>query len=300
MDWNLESSAETAARREWVEAGGMRFEVWAAGDPQAQRLALCLHGFPEHAYSWRHQLPLLARLGYKVWAPNQRGYGETDRPRPRSAYHLDALVGDVAALVAASGCQELLLIGHDWGGLVAWEAAARGVVGLSGLVIMNIPHPGRFTEELRNNREQRRRSRYAAFFQLPWLPEWLLTRKDAHLVGEAFRGMAIDKERFPDEVLRVYRDNALQPGAARAMLNWYRAAGRSFGKLREYPRIETPTLMIWGEEDSALGIELVAGTERFVKDLTVRRLPGVSHWVQQEAPERVNEVLEAWLVERQR
>jgi pimeloyl-ACP methyl ester carboxylesterase len=284
---------------ERVEANGLSFEVYAAGDPASDRLALLLHGFPEHAYSWRHQLPLFAQLGYRVWAPNQRGYGRSAKPKGVASYRIDALVADVAGLIDASGARHVTLVGHDWGGLVAWELAARRTRPLERLVILNVPHPLRFREELASNRAQRRRSLYTAFFQLPWLPEWFLRRNGAAAIAEAFRGMAVDKSRFPDEALAVFRQNVLQPGTLTAMLNWYRAAGRHFGRLgTRGGTIETPTLLIWGEEDTALGKETTFGTERYVKDLTVRYLPGVSHWVQQEAPEAVNAILEEWLGSR--
>ena len=289
-----------SAPSEFVAANGLSFEVHTAGDPHSDRLALLLHGFPEHAFSWRHQLPLLAKLGYRAWAPNQRGYGKSSRPKGVRSYRIDELVADVAGLIDASGKPRVTLVGHDWGGLVAWEFALRRVRPLERLAILNVPHPVRFREELASNRAQRRRSLYAAFFQLPWLPEWLFRRKGAAAIAGAFRSMAIDKSRFPDEVLAVFQQNALQPGALTAMLNWYRANGRHFGALggpapAASPIIDAPTLLIWGEEDTALGKETTLGTERFVSDLTVRYLPGVSHWVQQEAPEAVNEILESWL-----
>jgi len=281
-------------RVEFVEAGDMRFEVHSCGDPKSEKLALFLHGFPEHAHSWRHQLPLLARLGYKAWAPNQRGYGKTTRPVGVKAYRMEHLLEDVAALIDASGCREVTLLGHDWGGAVAWFAAIYRVRPIERLVVMNIPHPTLFREALRSNRTQLRRSLYILFFQLPWLPELLMRRKGAEMVAKAFTSMAVDKGRFPEEDLAVYRENALQPGAATAMLNWYRAA-RFMDRSEEYPLVEVPTLMIWGEEDSALGKELTHGTEALVRDFTLRYLPGVSHWVQQEAPEQVNAILEEWL-----
>ena len=278
-----------------VNANGLSFEVHTAGDPASDRLALLLHGFPEHAFSWRHQLPLFAQLGYRVWAPNQRGYGRSSRPAGTASYRIEHLVADVAGLIDAAGARHVTLVAHDWGGLVAWEFAARRVRPLDRLVIMNVPHPARFREELATNRVQRRRSLYAGFFQLPWLPEWFFRRNGAAAIEQAFRGMAIDKSRFPDDALAVFKENVLQPGAITAMLNWYRAAGRHFGALGTAAVIETPTLLIWGEEDTALGKETTVGTERYVKDLTVRYLPGVSHWVQQEAPEAVNEILATWL-----
>jgi pimeloyl-ACP methyl ester carboxylesterase len=289
------TSADTL-HYELIEAGGLRFEVATAGDPASPRLALLLHGFPEHAFSWRHQIAFLAARGFRVWAPNQRGYGNSPMPRGARSYRVEELTNDVANLIDVSGAERVVLAGHDWGAMVAWEFAIRRVRPLERLVICNVPHPECFREALRRDKEQRKRSRYVAFFQLPWLPEYLLRRKNAALIDEAFRGMAIDKSRFPDEVLAVYRANVLRPGGATAMLNWYRAAGRRFGEPRpETPVIETPTLMIWGEEDAALGKNLTQGTERWVRDLTLRFLPGVSHWVQQEAPERVNEMLGAWL-----
>lgn len=282
-----------------VRANGLAFELdeclpqGGAGD----RLALCLHGFPESKFSWRFQLPLLASLGYRAWAPNQRGYGNSSRPEGIAAYDIDHLVADVEALIAASGARETVLIAHDWGAIVAWHCAMRKIKTLTRLVIMNVPHPVRFMEEYASNRKQRRKSWYVVFFQLPWLPEWMLTRRKAKAVGDAFLTMAIDKSRFPTEVLDHYRANALIPGAIKAMVNWYRAA-RKAGRARMAPKdaeVDVPTLILWGEEDSALEKSLVPGTERFVKDLTVRYLPGVSHWVQQEAPETVNAMLEAWL-----
>ena len=114
-----------------------------------------------------------------------------------------------------------------------------------------------------------------------------------------FRQPGVPADRFPDALIDVYRENALRPGGMKAMIDWYRAAGRSFGRDEQLAKIETPTLMLWGENDFALGKELTYGTERYVSDLTLRYLPGVSHWVQQEAPETVNRMLEAWLLEQE-
>ncbi len=142
------------------------------------------------------------------------------------------------------------------------------------------------------------KSWYVFFFQLPRLPERMLTRNNAEGVAQVFYGMAIDKSRFPEEVLDHYRENALKPGAMTAMINYYRAAFRNRdmqARLAEAPILKTPTLMIWGEEDTALGKELTEGTDALVEDFTLRLLPEVSHWVQQEAPEAVNAMLKAWL-----
>ena len=282
-----------------VDANGLRFHVATCGD--GERLALCLHGFPECWYSWRFQLPLLARLGYRAWAPDLRGYGESSRPPRMEDYALEHLLADVAGLIDAAGAPSVLLLAHDWGAVIAWYFAMRRIRPLERLVIMNVPHPAPFAREARHWR-QIRRSWYALLFQIPRLPEALLRAGDYRAVREAFRGSAKDRKRFPDEVLRVYRDNAARPGALTAMLNYYRALVRGGGGERQrqlgYPVIDVPTLMLWGKEDVALCVETTYGTGEYVQDLTLRYLPGVSHWVQQEAPEIVNGMLEAWLLDR--
>ena len=281
---------------EFVQANGLRFHVATCGS--GDRLALCLHGFPECWYSWRHQMPLLARLGYRVWAPDLRGYGDSDRPTQMSDYSIEALMDDVAGLIDASGASSTLLVAHDWGGIIAWYFVMRRLRPIDRLVMMNLPHPAPMQRELRTWR-QLRRSWYAIFFQLPRLPEAVMRAQDYRAVREAFSAGVSDHSRFPRDVLQVYRDNAARPGALTAMLNYYRAFVRGGGGSRQralgFPMIDTPTLLIWGEDDVALTKETTYGTERHVANLTIRYLPGVSHWVQQEAPETVNAMLEAWL-----
>lgn len=283
-------------RREFVRANGLRFAVTTCGE--GDRLALLLHGFPECAFSWRLQLPLLARLGYRVWAPDLRGYGDSERPSHIRDYAIEHLMDDVAGLIDASGARSTLLVAHDWGALIAWYFATRRLRPLDRLVIMNVPHPGAAAPALRRPR-QLLRSWYALFFQIPRLPEWLLGLRRCRAIGRAMRHSATVPNSFPDEVLDVFRDNAARPGALKAMLDYYRALVRGGGARRQkalgLPPIETPTLMIWGLDDPALGVETTHGTDRWVQDLTLRYLPGVSHWVQQEAPETVNAMLEAWL-----
>lgn len=278
-----------------VSANGFDFHVLEEGT--GDRLALCLHGFPELGYSWRHQLPVLADLGYRAWAPDLRGYGAT-RPRPtrRRDYLTSLLVDDVAAIIDAADASEVVLIAHDWGAALAWQFAIEQVRPLDRLVIMNVPHPSRFFAGLRTFR-QLRKSWYIFFFQLPWLPEWALGRKDAEAVGRAFTDMAVHPDRFDDDSVRPFREAAARPGALRAMINWYRAIpfGMRDVDRSDPPTIETPTLMVWGEQDTALGKELAVGTEEYVADLTLRFLPDASHWVQQDQPDVVNAMLRAYL-----
>ena len=281
---------------DYVSANGLRFHVATCG--VGDRLALCLHGFPECWFSWRYQMPLLARLGYRVWAPDLRGYGDSERPPHMQDYAIERLLDDVGGLIDASRARSTLLLAHDWGAVIAWLFATRRVRPLDRLVIMNVPHPALVDRKLVSWR-QLLRFWYVLIFQIPWLPEKLLGAQHCRRIGEVFRSSAVDASKFPDDVLQVYRDSAARPGALTAMLNYYRALVRGGGGQRQaalgYPVIETPTLMVWGEEDVALEKSTTYGTDRYVADLTVRYLPRVSHWVQQEAPDTVNAMLEAWL-----
>jgi pimeloyl-ACP methyl ester carboxylesterase len=267
-----------------VEANGLAFHVQEAGS--GDRLALCLHGFPETSHSWRHQLPVLADLGYRAWAPDLRGYGAT-RPLPASTdemaveRHLD----DVDALLDAAGAETATIVGHDWGAIISWLYAMRRPERVDRLVIMNVPHPAAFERNARANPRQWLRSWYALFFQLPWLPERALTARRAEAVARAFEGV------LPEDDVEVYRRAMLQPGAVKAAVDIYRAFLRGGGLARQrrlgWPTITCPTLVIWGVRDVALGEELLDGTERWVADLRVEKVEA-THWVQQDAPDVVN------------
>lgn len=278
-----------------IEANGLTFTIDECGE--GDNVALFLHGFPESRYSWREQLPLLAAMGWRAVAPDLRGYGGTTRPPHKKDYELPNLIADTGALFDALGAKRRLLIAHDWGALIAWTFAMDKTRALDGLVIMNVPHPAVLFKSLGNGWAQRKKSWYALFFQIPLLPELMLTAQGAKAIGQAFVGMAVDKSRFPQAVLDHYRQNALQPGAMTAMINYYRANTKTLAAYGHglAAKIETPTVMIWGEEDTALGIELTEGYGPYVSDFTLHRLPKVSHWVQQEAPEKVNAHLAEWM-----
>lgn len=296
-EYNWTPDPGSGITQRFVEANGQRFELAECGE--GDRLAICLHGFPELNFSWRHQMPMLAARGWRVWAPNMRGYGASSKPGGVRAYALDHLTADVAALIdcarSEAPAREVMLIAHDWGAIVAWSFAILKLRPIDRLVIMNVPHPNVGAREIRTW-SQLKKSWYIFFFQLPGLPERGLLRDGAAAIKRAFLGMAVDKSRFPDVDLQVYADAALRPGAMTAMVNYYRALIRHRRSIEMGDgRVDTPTLMIWGEEDSALGIGCTVGTEQWVPKLTLHRLPRVSHWVQQEAPEDVNARLAAWL-----
>jgi epoxide hydrolase 4 len=274
-----------------LKANGLDFACDVAGD--GPDVALCLHGFPESRFSWRYQLPFLAAQGWRAVAPDLRGYGQSSRPAGKAAYHIDHLVDDVVGMFDALKPRRKLLVAHDWGAVIAWVVAMRRAVDLDGLIIMNVPHPTVFGDLIKHYRPQRLKSWYVAFFQIPWLPEVMLRRNRAEGIAKAFLNMAVDKSAFPPEVLEHYRQNALIPGALTAMINYYRA---NLGILDEKaPPIDVPTLMLWGEEDTALDIKLTEGYGPHVKDFTLVRFANVSHWVQQEAPVPVNTAMLDWL-----
>ena len=278
-----------------IKIGDLEFEIDCCGT--GEKLALFLHGFPEHSFSWRYQLPAIADLGYQAWAPNMRGYGNSSKPKGISSYNLDTLVEDVAGIIEASGCKETVLIGHDWGAVVAWHFAIADRLPLTHLIICNVPHPRAMQQAF--GWEQLKKSWYIFFFQIPRLPEQLLGKNNARGVGEMIRNTFVDPEKFPQEVAEVFSRNANQPGALTAMINYYRAlrgsTNRSKWQNSDFPIIKTPTLMIWGEEDVALSKETTYGTEQYVTSFEIRYLPKVSHWVQQESPEEVNAMMSAFI-----
>lgn len=283
----LDTSA--GVRHEYAEINGIRMHFAVAG---AGPLVLLLHGFPDSWSTWRHQIPALARR-FTVVAPDQRGYNETSRPA--WGYSVDVLVADVLELIAALGHERALLVGHDWGGAVAWATAIARPHRVERLAVLNVPHPAVFAEHLRSNPRQVRRSAYMGFFQLPLLPELALSAGDYAVLERALRRDLGD--RIGEAEVAAFKDAISRPGALTAALNWYRAAARQ-GARGLYAgtkmRCEVPTLLIHGDRDAFLGPELFAGNGRYVPDLRVRAVAGAGHWVHQYAPEEVNAELLAF------
>ncbi|MEE3719282.1 alpha/beta hydrolase [Tumidithrix elongata RA019] len=255
-------------------------------------LMLMLHGFPEFWYSWRHQIPEFAK-DYKVVAIDLRGYNESDKPIALEAYTISEFILDVKGIIEALGYDRCTLVSHDWGGTIAWHFAYAYPQMLDKLIVLNLPHPAKFAEGLRTL-PQLLRSWYIFLFQLPWLPEFLLQWNNCEAIGKAFSEVAIDKTAFSQIDLQNYREAAAKPGSLTAMLNYYRNV-RSALPSKQWDVLEIPTLMIWGENDAALGKELTYGTEAYVRNLTLRYIPHCSHWVQQEQPQLVNQYMREFL-----
>jgi len=281
---------------EFVNTNDIRLEVDKLGDQASRKLALCLHGFPEHSVSWRFQMPMLAELGYKVWAPNQRGYGNSAIPPLVQDYSIENLMGDVAGLIDAADCDEVTLIAHDWGAVIAWYFAMRQLRPLKNLIICNVPHPAAMQAAM--GWEQLKKSWYVLVFQIPGLPEWAMSRR-ADGLGGLIRETSFAPENFSEDAMRLFNENGKRSGGLTGMINYYRALVRSGGGRRQQqlgtPVIETPTLMLWGEDDMALTKQTTFGTDQWVSDLTIRYLPRISHWVQQDAPDEVNAMIMAFL-----
>ena len=273
-----------------IVANGLTFAIDEVGE--GDTVALCLHGFPEARIAWADHLPQIAQLGWKAVAPDMRGYGDTDRPAAKSAYEVQHLIDDVAALFDALGGKRRILIGHDWGGVVAWQVALSGRVPLDGLIILNAPHPNVFDRVLKDGWRQKLKSWYVAFFQLPWLPEAQIKARQGHGLIDT---LTAQSQNFSAEALETYRRNILKPGAATAMINYYRANGRSLSN-PELPasKLETSTLLIWGDDDFALDSALMQGNEAYVADFTLARLPGISHWVLHDAPTAAMDAMASW------
>lgn len=280
-----------------VIANGIRLHYVEAGRGP---LVLLLHGFPDFWYSWRYQILALAAAGFHVVAPDMRGYNLSEKPPGVLAYHIKHLVADTAALLRhfggeRSGC----LAGHDWGGLVAWHTAARRPELVQKLAILNAPHPARYLEVLREEPAQRPMSAYVALFQIPWLPELLLTAGAGAATARLMRASMTNPANFTAADARRYRQAITQPGAATAALNYYRAMYRrtlAHG-LRERPNvIRAPVLVLWGLKDAALHPANIERESllRYVPDLRVRTFEA-GHFVQMDRPEEVNEELIGFL-----
>ncbi|MEO1069203.1 MAG: alpha/beta fold hydrolase [Cyanobacteria bacterium J06638_6] len=282
----------TAADRQqgFLETNGLRLHYVTQGQGP---LMLFLHGFPEFWYSWRHQLDHFA-AHYTCVALDLRGYNDSDKPEGVAAYRLEVLVEDIRGAIAALGYDKLVLVGHDWGGAIAWAFAYTYPELLQALIVMNIPHPARFAEELRTP-QQMLRSWYIGAFQLPGLPELALQAGNYWAIEQMLRGMAIDKAAFTDADLQAYKVAAAKPGALTAMVNYYRALAQGNLFQKTWGVLDVPTLMIWGEEDAALGKELTFGTDAYVSNLQQHYIPQCSHWVQQEQPQRVNHLMAEFL-----
>ena len=281
---------------QYVDSNGISLHAVQAG-PENGPLLILLHGFPEFWYGWRHQIAFLAQAGYRVWAPDQRGYNLSQKPRGITAYNLDELTADVVGLIDAANREKAIVVGHDWGGAVAWWLANKHPERLEKLIVVNAPHHAAMKRYLGRNLNQWLRSLYILFFQIPWLPETLLRagnwRALARLMQASGRSGA-----FSRTALDVYRRAWSQPGAITGMLNWYRAIRQVRPQRLPGPRITVPTLLIWGARDVALSRELAPLSIELCDDGRLVLIEEATHWVMHEQPQRVNRLIHDYILEQ--
>ncbi|MGN7160578.1 alpha/beta fold hydrolase [Sphingomonas sp. SAFR-052] len=282
---------------------GVSLDVRVAGDPAAPAMVF-LHGFPESHRTWRHQLTEFAR-DHHVIAPDQRGYARSDKPPAVADYAADRIVADLIALADALGVSRFTLVGHDWGGAIAWMAALRHLDRIERLIILNAPHPLIFQRSLFDDPEQRAASQYITRFRDTSIDRGLIGAGLEHFFATGFAKLVTRTIAGADKA--AYLDEWSQPGAITAMLNWYRASAivvPAPGETPErpawldapFPPVTQPTLVIWGERDRALLPVQVDGLEAVVPDLTVARVDA-GHFVPWEAPDAVNRTIQEWLAE---
>ena len=257
-----------------------------------------LHGFPEFWYGWRHQIPALAAAGFRVVAPDLRGYNLSDKPPRVADFRLDRLAADVAALVrqVAGETGRAHVVGHDWGGVVAWHLAMHHPEVVEKLVILNAAHPAAYWRELRRP-GQLLRSWYVFFFQLPRVPEVIVRSRDFRSLRDLFRREPARPGAFSEADVDAYVEAFSQPGALTAAMNYYRAAFRDgIGEAGRTVRpIGAPTLLIWGQREKYAVPAVTRGLEPWVPNLRIERLPDATHWVQHDEPETVNRLLLSFL-----
>jgi epoxide hydrolase 4 len=272
----------------WFQRDGVRLHAVAAG-PTDGPLVILLHGFPEFWYSWHKQIGALANAGFRVLAPDQRGYNLSSKPPDIVDYSVGNLVADVVFLADQLGADRFHLAGHDWGAAIAWATALQYPQRLHKLAILNVPHPAVFLHTVRRNPRQMLRSWYMAFFQIPRLPEWRFSSN--HFAAGVTALVASSRPgAFTGEDLEQYRQAWSNPGTVTAMINWYRAAFRCRPTL-SHPQVHVPTRILWGRQDKFLLPVMAQESLAFCDSAELTYFPEATHWLQHEEPEAVNAAL---------
>ena len=275
-----------------IAANGLQFHALAAGPADGPLLVL-LHGFPETSHGWNREIAPLAAAGFRVVAPDQRGIGLSSKPEGVAAYRIDLLAADVVAIVKALGRERAQVVGHDWGGVVAWYLAAHHADVVERVAILDAPHPAVFSAYLRRYPSQWIKSWYMAFFQLPRLPEAILRAGDFKRLAHALTATSRPGAFTPDD-LATYRVAWARPGALAGMLNWYRAL-RLGAQAPQRARVAIPVRLMWGDRDTALEPGLAEASMARCDAGEVFHFPDATHWLAREEPERVTALLLGFL-----
>jgi pimeloyl-ACP methyl ester carboxylesterase len=279
-----------------VQTNGITLHVVQAG-PADGELVILLHGFPEFWYGWRRQIDALAKAGFRVWAPDQRGYNLSEKPQGVRHYGIDTLAADVVGLIDAAGRERAVIAGHDWGAAVTWHTAITHPDRVRRIAVLNVPHPWVMMRTLRGDWTQRLKSWYMGYFQLPILPELGLS-----MGGSMFAAQSLIRSSrpgtFTDADIAHYVDAWSQPGAWTAMVNWYRGLIHAPSAILSQPdtarRVHVPTLIIWGVKDMFLNVGMAAQSAELCDDARLVLFDQATHWVQHEEAYQVSALLAEW------
>lgn len=282
---------------EYIKTNGIKLHIAKAG--KGKKLVVLLHGWPEFWYTWRYQIPVLAEK-FTVVAPDMRGFNLSDKPKGIENYAAHVVAADIAELIQKLGFQKAFIVGHDWGGAIAWSFSVLYPELTEKLVVLNCPHPKEMMKALTTNPSQLLRSWYMFMHQLPVLPE-LLYRYTLPLFFKQFvRGWMYHPENFTDEDLREFVKAYQQEGALTGSVNYYRTMLRVKPKSAIFKqKTQSPTLLIWGEGDKALGKELTYNTQQYIQStFEVKYITKCSHWTQNDCPQEVNQYLMEFLTDQ--
>jgi pimeloyl-ACP methyl ester carboxylesterase len=291
------ATTDEGLQNEFVNVNGIRMHYVTIGKGP---LIVFLHGFPEFWYSWRHQIPFFSKH-FKVVVPDMRGFGETERPTEIDQYRIEKLVTDIVELIHSLGQEKATIVGHDWGGIITWSIGMMAPDIVENLIIMDAPHPAVFQRNAFRNYEQMQKSWYMFFFLLQNVPERVLSHNNFELLKHVFEVSIKRKKNFTQRDIEWYISSWSKEGGITGGINYYRSNlnAEFWGNLDEsipFPKIKSPTLQIWAGEDLFLGKELTEGTSEFVDALfSLKIIPNCGHWIQQEAPEEVNQIMDEFL-----
>lgn len=270
----------------FYEVNGITLHAVTAG-PEQGKIMLFLHGFPEFSLGWKKQIEFFAAKGFRVIAPDQRGYNFSSKPKGVKAYRIENLVADVVELINQLSTQKIILVAHDWGGGVAWELAGQYPQLIEKLVILNMPHLKVMRETLKSNARQMLKSWYAGFFQIPFLPEWLSSLFNYRMLEQSMIRSS-NKNTFSNSEMAAYKAAWQNSGSVKAMINWYRAYKYSKPQMN---RIVVPVLIIWGEKDKFLLPDMAAKSNLMCSHGTVMMLKNATHWLHHEKPAEINQLI---------
>ena len=277
-----------SVERTFREVNDVTLHVVSAGDP-VDPVVVLLHGFPEFWYGWSEYIEWFVQSGYRVLVPDQRGYNRSAKPDGIRPYRVATIAEDIVALLSTEACGSAHLIGHDWGGTVAWHVALRSPDTVDRLGIINMPHPTVFTEALQSNPRQRQKSQYIYSLQQPNRPEKRVKQNGFDTWVSVMNGPS-QPGTFSETDFERYRQAWSEPGAPAAMINWYRALVQ-YDNAPPRTQVELPTLLIWGQNDQALIPELAPKSMEFCTHSNLEQFPDATHWITHEYPDRVRELL---------